>query len=397
MLKEKLNILLAFTFTLPWMISFLFSIHYPPYIEAFLSGIAVISASFLLSWAAETAEMDIPRSFSLALVALVAVLPEYAVDVYLAYMAGTNPGSMYVHYAAANMTGANRLLIGIGWSTVILYSLFKTKKDRTRLDEGIRLETSVLMLATAYSFILPIKGNISLIDSVILILIYFFYLSLTVKSPPEEFEVEGVPKYLCSLRKKTRRWAVVFFFAFSAFTIFISVEAFAEGLIASAKILDVDPFIMVQWIAPLASESPELIVALYLVKRMRLTASLNALISSKVNQWTLLIGTLAIVYSIASYSPNPLPLDARQKEEVLLTAAQSLFATAILLDLSISRMEGILLLLLFLIQLFIPSMEVRLVVSAIYLILSVPILIRERRNIIKSFRYLYDLRRMNKY
>jgi len=62
--------------------------------------------------------------------------------------------------------------------------------------------------------------------------------------------------------------------------------------------MDIPAFFMIQWIAPLASESPELIVVLVLVTKARSTAGFNALISSKLNQWTLLIGTL-VVYSFA--------------------------------------------------------------------------------------------------
>ncbi len=48
------------------------------------------------------------------------VLPEYAVDLYYAYQAGkVGPGSEYVHYAAANMTGANRLLVGLAWPLLV--------------------------------------------------------------------------------------------------------------------------------------------------------------------------------------------------------------------------------------------------------------------------------------
>ena len=38
--------------------------------------------------------------------------PEHAVDIYYTLKAGAEPGSDYVKFAAANMTGANRLLIG---------------------------------------------------------------------------------------------------------------------------------------------------------------------------------------------------------------------------------------------------------------------------------------------
>jgi len=56
---------------------------------------------------------------------------------------------------------------------------------------------------------------------------------------------------------------------------------------------------MIQWVAPLASESPEFIPTGYLIRKDQTTASFNTLISSELNQWTLLIGTLVVVCSIS--------------------------------------------------------------------------------------------------
>jgi hypothetical protein len=56
------------------------------------------------------------------------VLPEYAVDLYFASMAAKNPS--YAQYAAANMTGSNRLLIGVGWSVVALCSVYAAFRNR---------------------------------------------------------------------------------------------------------------------------------------------------------------------------------------------------------------------------------------------------------------------------
>ena len=80
-------------------------------------GLAVVGAAFVLTWASEAAERDLSQSLALAFLALVAVLPEYAVDMYFAWTAGHRPE--YAAYAAANMTGGNRLLVGLGWGTVV--------------------------------------------------------------------------------------------------------------------------------------------------------------------------------------------------------------------------------------------------------------------------------------
>jgi len=384
-MKEKVLIILAILFTLPWLFLYTLNVHLPPYMTAFFSGIAVISSAFIISWCAETLEIDIPRSLSLALVAFLAVLPEYAVDTYFAWMAG-KVGGDYIHYATANMTGANRLLLGIGWSVVALTAMVKFWKREVELDEGIRLETFILLLATIYSFTIPLKGKIHPIDSLILLSLFILYIYLATKAYREEFELEGVPKYLASFQR--RRIITAALLIFSTSVIFVSVEAFAEGLIETAKNFDLEEFLMVQWIAPLASESPEFVVAIYLVRRMRVTAGMNALISSKVNQWTLLIGSLPLIYSIALGFLSPLPLDARQREEILLTSAQSLFGLAIISNLRISLWESLALLALFLAQFVYESIETRYILSAIYIILSVPIIIKERKNIMKSLKYL---------
>ena len=43
-------------------------------------GLAVVGAAFLLAWAAEVLQLDVSQGLALAVLALIAVLPEYAVD-----------------------------------------------------------------------------------------------------------------------------------------------------------------------------------------------------------------------------------------------------------------------------------------------------------------------------
>ena len=113
---------------------------------------------------------------------------------------------------------------------------------------------------------------------------------------------------------------------------------------------------------------------------------MTLLLSSKVNQWTLLVGSLLIAFSISGGTLDPLPMDARQAEEVFLTAAQSLFAIAVLTSLSFSYREAILIFVLFSIQLVIPITEVRLAFGALYLLLSLLWFVSERRQIPLLFR-----------
>ncbi|MCS7130492.1 MAG: sodium:calcium antiporter, partial [Archaeoglobaceae archaeon] len=272
-----------------------------------------------------------------------------------------------------------------------IVAMLKLRKREIELDEGIRLEFFVLFIASLYCFLIPLKGNISLIDTIILGSIFLFYVYLATKAEREEFTAVGVPAYLCCFPTRKRRASVVFLLVFSAFVILISVEAFAEGLVKSAKIFSIDEFLMVQWIAPLASESPEFIVAIYFVRKLRTTASFNTLVSSKVNQWTLLVGCLALVYSISLASPSSLPLDDRQREEFLLTAAQSLMGVAIIVNLRLGILEALALLALFLAQFIYQSVETRYLLSFIYILISIPLLFLHRHDVVKSYQFVLKL------
>ena len=114
-------IAIALLLPMPWVGQFLLGgLHFVPEVAAPATGLAILGAAFLLSWATELAERDIPQSLALLILALVSVLPEYAVDLTFAIKAAENPE--WTHYAVANMTGANRLLIGLGWTSVVLLS-----------------------------------------------------------------------------------------------------------------------------------------------------------------------------------------------------------------------------------------------------------------------------------
>ncbi|MBI3324461.1 MAG: hypothetical protein HYZ92_04190 [Candidatus Omnitrophica bacterium] len=127
---------------------------------------------------------------------------------------------------------------------------------------------------------------------------------------------------------------------------------------------------MIQWLAPLASESPEFIVAILFALRRNPGAGLGTLISSKVNQWTLLIGMLPLAFCISGGHLAAMPLDGRQAQEILLTAAQSLLAIVILANWSFGVWEGIVLFALFSAQLLMPIAWVRVAFSILYLAIT---------------------------
>jgi cation:H+ antiporter len=322
-------------------------------VETVLYGLAIVSAAFLLTWSAEAAERDIPRTLALAGLALIAVLPEYAVDVLFAWKAGDDPS--YAAFATANMTGGNRLLVGLGWSMVVGIFVLRTRGRVLKLAQIHRTEVGILGIATIYSFIIPLRGGITLFDAAFLVALFAAYVYLASRGEvEEESSLVGPAETIANLPVRQRRSVVLAMFVYAGAAILAAAEPFAEGLIETGTEFGIDEFQLVQWVAPLASEFPEFLVAGLLAWRLRADAALGALVSSKVNQWTLLIGCLPIAYAVSSGSIDPLPTDQRQTEEVLLTAAQSLLAVILLINLRMSLPEAGVLGVLFLAQFLTP-------------------------------------------
>jgi len=384
----------------------------PPLLAAVVFGVAIIGAAFVLSWAAEAAQVDVSAGFAIALLALLAVLPEYAVDFVFTFQAGqiyeqtgscvpppggANPCSL----ALANMTGANRVLVGVGWPLVVLVASLAALLARRRgghdspsshpgrvaLAPTMSAEVVFLGIATLYSLTLPLRQTLTMVDAAVLVTIFAAYVWRLTQAPAHKPELVGVAKWVGSKSRTPRRSWVTAMFALAGIFILCTAEHFAEGLVATGGQLGVDEFLLVQWVAPLASESPELIVACLFAWRLKASDSLGTLLSSKVNQWTLLVGTIPLVFALSATTTNGLPIDTHQRFELLLTAAQSLFAVSILIDLGLTIWGALGLLVLFSAQ-FAASLTlspagnrtVIIVLTVVYIALAVIQFVYRRRD-----------------
>ncbi|MBI4341846.1 MAG: sodium:calcium antiporter [Candidatus Omnitrophica bacterium] len=339
-----------------------------PVWSTLLPGLAIFGSAALLSWAAELAQLEIAQALALAFLALIAVLPEYAVDMYLAWKAAKDP--VYTAFAAANMTGSNRLLIGIGWPAVLLVYWARTKARAIEVKPSQRLELITLLIATLYAFAIPLKRTLSIVDTLCLIGLFIFYIRAASRGEMEQPGLAGPPEHIALLPRTWRRLVTVGLFLLPAYAIFIAAEPFADGLLHNARRLGIEEFILIQWLAPLASEAPEFIVAIIFALRGNPTAGLGTLVSSKVNQWTLLVGMLPMVYAISGGHLQPMVLDGRQVEEIFLTAAQSLIALVLLANLRFGFWEALLLLGLFLLQFVFPTPQIRMWLAVGYLVIA---------------------------
>ena len=366
---------IAFVVTLPGLAVRFGALHLPVEVETLLFAASVMGAAFLLSWAAEVAQLDIAQTLAIAILAIIAVLPEYAVDLFLAFRAGQGDIEKQ-SFAVANMTGANRLLIGIGWTAVVLIAWWKSKW-RTRevvLRDEQRTDVGYLLIASIWAAFIPLRGEIGFLDLAVLGSLFVAYIIRAAREEVEVPDLIGAAAAIGALSPVRRRTFTVSMFVFAAFAILAVAEHFADGLIEIGGKFNISEFLLIQWVAPLASEAPEMIIAILFVLRMKARVGLGTLISSKVNQWTLLIGTLPLVFSLGAGTIAGLPLDGHQQEEVFLTAAQSLFAVAIISNLSISIGEALAMLVLFLGQFLIPVTVVRIGFAIAYLVLFVGLL-----------------------
>jgi cation:H+ antiporter len=381
--------LITAIFIVPAVVVRIVGLQPDPVVALLIFGAAVVGASFLLAWAAEAAQIDVSGGLAIAVLALVAVLPEYAVDLYYAYVSGHNAD--YTQYAAANMTGSNRLLMGLGWPVVVVVSIVvarKTGADRRAglaLEPANRVELGFLLIAGVVAFVIPASGEIHLALGLALLAWFGFYLYKVSHGDVEEPNLIGTAAALGELPNRSRRIAVMGLFLVSGAVILLCAKPFAENLVAAGTELGIDQFLLVQWLAPLASEAPEFIIAVIFASRGKGTAAIAMLISSKVNQWTLLVGSLPVAHLLGGGGFS-LVLDSRQIEEVLLTATQTLMGVALILALRFRGTAAWALLMLFIVQFPIVTTQGRLMLCGIYTLVAIAGLIVNHRYLLATVR-----------
>ncbi len=384
MTRSHVLIAAMIALAIPGVVLALGGAHPRPVAAATVYGLAILASAFLLAWAAEALQVDVSQGLAIALVALIAVLPEYAVDIAFAVRAGSDPSQ--APYAVANMTGANRLLVGIGWPVVFGLFWLKVRQPVLNLERGHSIEILTLTVATVFAFTLLLSGGITLLHTAVFVAIFIGYVTLIAKAPVEEPHLIGPAQSLGQMPTHPRRATIALLVTFAAGAVLLAAEPFAESLIGAGVALGIDEFLLVQWVAPFASEAPEFLIASLLAVGGRPSAGLGTLISSKVNQWTLLIASLPVAYAVGGGGWAGLPFDGRQLEEVFVTAAQSFLAVVGIARLNFRWWGALLLAVLFLVQFSIPTAEVRLAVGWIYIVIAGILLIVRRPSMLLLWR-----------
>jgi cation:H+ antiporter len=305
---------------------------------------AILLAAMLIAWAAESAQFFIAQGFALAILAWLQTLPEFAVEAVLAW-------KQQVPLLLANLTGALRLLTGLGWPliycTAAVFHRLKYKRalEEIKLEKEHCVEVVGLLVPLIYVSVIWAKSSLNLFDAVVLVLIYVAYLLILSKMPPQEHEgieeLDRIPRLVVKSSKNVRNLLIFALFAGGGGLIYYAAEPFLGSLLAVSAILGIPSFVFVQWVAPFVSEFPEKVSAFYWAKTIdRAPMALMNMVSSNINQWTLLTAMLVVVYSLSKGTPSTIHFDSQQELELLMTIGQSLVGMIFLVNMALNWWEA---------------------------------------------------------
>ncbi len=305
---------------------------------------AILGAAMLIAWAAESAQFFIAQGFALAILAWLQTLPEFAVEAVLAWKQQTP-------YLVANLTGALRLLTGLGWPMIYAVAAFFHRRKYGRPLYTIQLagehcvEVIGLLVPLLYMLVVWAKRSLDLLDATVLIGIYVAYLLVLSKMPPQEHEgiddLDRVPRAVVRAAPFWRKFWIVAMFAAGGGLIYYAAEPFLGSLFAISALVGVPSFVFIQWVAPFVSEFPEKVSAFYWARTIdRAPMALMNMVSSNINQWTLLAAMLPIVFSVSVGAPSAIHFDNQQELEIIMTIGQSLVGMIFLVNMELVWWEA---------------------------------------------------------
>lgn len=328
---------------------------------------SLIFSAFVIAWAAETAQFLVSQGLALALLAWLQTLPEFAVEAAIAWEAGKDVAK--VHLITANFTGSLRLLVGLGWPLIYFVRAFFGKKELSgkrfsaiKLEDEHSVEVIGLFLPLIYFMIIYFKGTLNLFDSAILTFIYLAYLYILKRIPPQSTEKIQeacfVARKVMSFEPRYRYASIFGLFLFGGIILYFVAEPFLHSMLALAAILRISDFVFVQWVAPFLSEFPEKVSALNWARTgKKAPMALMNMVSSNINQWTVLVAMIPIVYSLSQGNISTVHFDQHQRMEILLTIAQSTLGFLLLVNMKFHWYEALALFGLWFIQFILPGIR----------------------------------------
>lgn len=321
---------------------------------------SVLGSAMLIAWGAEAAQFLVSQGLALAILAWLQTLPEFAVEAVIAWDAGQavrtfSPESYEARHATAlmtaNLTGSLRLLVGLGWPMIYATAaIFHRRKHgkplrEVHLEREHAVEVVFLVVCILYFSIIYFKGTLTNGDSIALVVIYCIYLFFLNKIPPQSEErledMDRIPRFILAQRQAVRRALIAGLFAGGGIILYFVAHPFLESLKAIAISLGISTFVFVQWVAPFLSEFPEKVSAFNWARKV-VTApmALMNMVSSNINQWTMLAAMLPLAFSFSLGTIGTIVFDEHQSVEVLMTIGQSLLGALLLANMRFAWWEA---------------------------------------------------------
>jgi cation:H+ antiporter len=331
---------------------------------------SILLSAFLVAWGAEAAQFLISQGLALAILAWLQTLPEFAVEAVIAWEAGKDPER--AHLAIANLTGAIRLLLGLGWPMIYFVFAFFGRHHATERLPSIKLhhehavEVVGLVPPLLYFVVIVLKQSLSWVDAVVLLALYVAYLLVLLRHPPHSVEeladAPRVSQWAYRQRGWRRQAAVGGLFAVGGYLLYVTAHPFLESMLAVAAVLGVSQFVLVQWVAPFLSEFPEKVSAFFWAKRVtHAPMALMNMVSSNINQWTVLAAMIPLVYGYSHWRHTgawvDFHFDAEQRLEIVLTLLQTGLGVVVLANMEFDWLEASALFVLWAVQFFVPHLR----------------------------------------
>lgn len=322
---------------------------------------SILVSAFVIAWGAEAAQFLMSQGLALAILAWLQTLPEFAVEAVIAWEAGKDLNK--THLVIANFTGSLRLLVGLGWPLIyFVAAAFRKQLVAVKLNREHSVEVFGLLLPLLYFTLIWWKGTLALWDALPLASCYLVYLWILWKIPPIEESEESledvgiVPRRVLMLPPGSRGAAIWVLFLAGGTMLYFAAHPFLESMLALAASLGVSTFVFVQWVAPFLSEFPEKLSAFYWARKVSTAnVALMNMVSSNINQWSILSAMIPIIFVISSGGIRPIVFDEFQRNEIILTILQSFLGFLLLLNLELRFHEALVLFVFWLVQFLVPS------------------------------------------
>jgi len=322
---------------------------------------SILLSAFVIAWGAEAAQFLISQGLALAILAWLQTMPEFAVEAVIAWQAGKDPSKMPL--AIANFTGSLRLLVGLGWPMIyFVAAAFRRKFIAIKLEDEHSVEIFALLLPILYFTLIWWKGTLTVWDAIPLTACYVVYLWVLWRIPPRESNEEAlddlgvIPRKTLALPPRQRNFTIWMLFVVGGLILYFSAHPFLNSMLALATTFGVSTFVFVQWVAPFLSEFPEKLSAFYWARKVSTAnVALMNMVSSNINQWSILSAMIPIVFVISAGKVQPLVFNDFQRHEILLTILQSFLGFLLLINLELKLHEAAVLFVFWFVQFIIPS------------------------------------------